>query len=354
METPVNSDERPISAHVLAAVERVNAMDVDPLRKAEAFVDLAIDLQKQPRHPQELVDALHLYELAEEASAAAGDELARARAIAGKGSALRRMPGGGAAALDLAQTAFRDALPVLREHGADEEVAEVEMSLGLVLHALANAGRAPINHSVQAYHRALRTFTREAYPREFAILHNNLATAYLGMRMDPEKGAMREALAVQSFREALRVVTLEEDPVEFAMLQNNLGNALQAMRSSHPLENLARAVEAYDEALKVRTAHDMPVEHANTLVNKANALMNLPDGFMTGELVDGPNVANLDAACGLLREARSIFHEHGYGDRAQLVAQLLGELERDLLQGGGAPSEARSAEDFDVAAEAEE
>ncbi len=347
-----------VSSHVQAAIAEVASMDVDPLRKAEAFVDLAIDLQKQPRHPQELFDALHLYGLAETASLEAGDALARARAVAGKGSALRRMPGGGVEALDQAQDAFAEALPVLREHGAAEEAAEVEMSLGLVLHALANAGRAPINRAVQAYHRALRTFTQDAYPREFAILHNNLATAYLGMRMDPEKGAMREAMAVQSFREALRVVSLEEDPVEYAMLQNNLGNALQAMRSSHPLENLARAVEAYDEALKVRTAHDMPVEHANTLVNRANALMNLPDGYATETPKDALNVENLSEACDHLRKARTLFHAGGYADRAHMVAQLLGELERELLQVGaleGAGEGGREGPHLDdVAAEAEE
>ena len=95
-----------VSSHVQAAIAEVASMDVDPLRKAEAFVDLAIDLQKQPRHPQELFDALHLYGLAETASLEAGDALARARAVAGKGSALRRLPGGGVEALDPAQDAF--------------------------------------------------------------------------------------------------------------------------------------------------------------------------------------------------------------------------------------------------------
>ena len=321
------------SSHVEAAVSRVEAMDVDPLRKAEAFVELALDLQKQPRHPHELIDALHLYALAASAADAAGDPVARARAIAGKGSALRRFPGGGIETLEGAREAFGEALPILMDAGKSEEVAEVEMSLGLVLHALAQAGKAPINSAVQAYHRALRTFTKDAFPREFAILHNNLATAYLGMRIDPEKGVMREALAVQSFREALEVVTLEEDPVEYAMLQNNLGNALQALRSAHPFENLARAVEAYDEALKVRTPHDMPVEHANTIVNRANALMNLPDGYDGDDpVLDRMNAKNLEEACVLLREARAIFSQHGYADRAATVAELLGGLERELLQ----------------------
>ena len=31
-----------------------------------------------------------------------------------------------------------------------------------------------VHDAIQSYHRALSVFTREAYPQEFAILHNNL------------------------------------------------------------------------------------------------------------------------------------------------------------------------------------
>lgn len=331
-DTPPQDDLLLPSPHVHAAVARVQAMDVDPLRRAEAFVELALDLQKQPKAVQDLKDALHLYDLAEKAAKAAGNELGYARALAGKGSALRRMPGQGLDTLEKAKQAFESALVILQAWGSPEERAEVEMSLGLVLQALANAQRGSINGAIQAYHRSLRVFTKQDFPREFAILHNNLATAYLGMRMDPEKGVMREALAVQSFREALEVVTLQEDPVEYAMLQNNLGNALQALRSAHPFENLARAVEAYDESLRVRSEHDMPVEHANTIVNKANALMNLPDNYDTpAPRLDDLNAKNLSQACALLRKARQIFHAQGYTDRAGVVTQLLTGLERELL-----------------------
>lgn len=317
----------PPSEHVLATVERVAATGRPALERAEALVEVALDLQKKPRTPQDLFDALYLYERAIELTEEL--PLARARALAGRGAALRRMPGSGLEELRAAREAFASALPVLRERGDDEEQAEVEMSYGLVLQALANAGEASLPDAVSAYQRALRVFRVDAYPREYAILHNNLATAYLSMRLAPEQAKMREAMAVQSFQEALRVVTLEEDPSEYAMLQNNLGNALQAIQSSHRLENLLRAVEAYDEALKVRTAYDTPVEYANTLANKANALMNLPDD---PEDPDAGNPTNLAEALELLRGARELFLRHHLPDRAQVVAELIDELARDLLQ----------------------
>lgn len=313
--------------HVVATVERIRATDHPALEKAEALVELALDLQKKPRDPQDLYDALYLYQ--EAGALAQGDALGLARVQAGRGSALRRLPGGGLEELQQARGAFEAALPTLRAMGDPEEVAEVEMSLGLVLQALAGAGKALLNDAVQAYQRALRFFQPGSWPREYAVIHNNLATAYLSMRMSPERDQLREALAVQSFQEALKVVNLEEDPSEYAMLQNNLGNALQAMRSSHRLENLARAVEAYDEALKVRTAYDTPVEYANTITNKANALMNLPDDPQD---FDKGNPENLKSSVALLREAEQLFAQNHVPERAAVVAELRASLEAELAQ----------------------
>ena len=263
------------SPHIQAALAQILATTDDALRQAEALVEVAMDLQRQPKEAQSLVDAIFLYERAAEL---AGDvPLAHARATAGRGAALRRMPGAGIEHLAAARADFEAALPVLHAQGDAEEAAEIEMNYGLVLQALAGARQAPLPLAIQAYHRALRVFTAGAYPREYAILHNNLATAYLSTEMVTGKEGVREALAVQSFKEALKCVSLTEDPVEYAMLQNNLGNALQATRGHHPFEHLSEAVVAYDEALKVRTAYDTPVEYANTIANKANALMNLPD-----------------------------------------------------------------------------
>lgn len=312
------------SPHILAALAQAGASaDKTALQHAEALVELAVDLQTQPKTAQDLVDAIFLYARAEEL--AGDDALARARAVAGRGVALRRMPGYTMDALVESRDCLERALEVLRKGGGDEEVAELEMNLGLVVHTLAGGGQAAIKDAITAYQAALRFFSAERFPREFATLHNNLATAYLAMRLAPEKEGLREALAVQSFQEALKVVTLDDDPVEYAMLQNNLGNALQAVNSTHRFENLERALAAYDESLKVRTRHDMPVEHANTLVNKANALMNLPDSPDAET-----NPRNLRAAIELLASAEAIYGEHGVLDRAAIAADCRAGLEQEL------------------------
>ena len=75
------------------------------------------------------------------------------------------------------------------------------MNLGVVLQSLAGHGRARITDAISAYQRALRTFDRTRHQEEFAILQNNLATAFLSMPFTDERAKMREALAVQAFEE---------------------------------------------------------------------------------------------------------------------------------------------------------
>ena len=134
------------------------------------------------------------------------------------------VPEEGTGSLEAARAGLEQALPVLRASGSPAEVAEAEMNLGLVIQALAGSHRARITDAIAAYQRALRTFDRVRFPQEFAILQNNLATAFLSIPFTDERAKMREALAVQAFEEGLKVVSLVDHPAEYAMLQNNLGN----------------------------------------------------------------------------------------------------------------------------------
>jgi tetratricopeptide (TPR) repeat protein len=187
--------------------------------------------------------------------------------------------------------------------GTPAEVAEAEMNLGLCLQHLAGAGRARLPDAIAAYQRALRTFDVRVFPVEFAILQNNLATAFLSTR-----SPLSEALAVQCFEQGLKAVNLIEHPVEYAMLQNNLGNALQTVGSRHAADNCLRALAAYDQALKVRTREARPVEHANTLANKANCLWAL---------------GRLDEAKACYQQAHALFSEHGEHEKAGAVAEAM-------------------------------
>ncbi len=307
----------------LAAAEDPSASQAE---RAEMLMEIARGLQLKPRSARQLHDALALYQRALALlpeSARDSDLLLAARIRAREGTAHQALPDGGVAALDAAQDCYEQARPHLLAYGLPEELAELDMNLGLVVQSQAGLHRAKIQDAIAHYHRALRVFNRARHPREYAILHNNLAIAYLSIPAVDDAGKLREALAVQSFEQVLEVITLIDHPVEFAMAQNNLGNALQYAPSSHPVANLLRAIEAYDEALKVRTPREMPVEYANTIANKANALRNLPDDPQRPEL---GHARNLAAARALYTEAHALFAQHGMAANAAAVAEAIADL----------------------------
>jgi tetratricopeptide (TPR) repeat protein len=273
-----------------------------PAERAEMLMQLAMGLQRRPSTPDHVASAVKLYGEAF-ALCPADEALLRARIVARRGTALQILPGGGDAAIEEARDAYLSVIPLLGRLGTPAEVAEAEMNLGLCLQHLAGAGRARMAEAIATYQRALRTFDAKRFPAEFAILQNNLATAFL-----TTKSPVSEALAVQCFEQGLKAVGLVEHPVEYAMLQNNLGNALQSVSSSHAAENCLRALAAYDEALKVRTRDARAAEHANTLANKANCLWTL---------------GRIEEARACYEQAHELFSALGEHEKAKAVSESM-------------------------------
>jgi tetratricopeptide (TPR) repeat protein len=310
-----------------SALETAEDPAIPAGERAEMLMEIAIGIQIRPKSREQLEAAVGLYDRAL-LVCPLDDPLLAARIGARKATALQAIPDAGADHLVGAREALEAALPALRKAGKAEEIAEADMNLGVVLQSLAGSGRARITDAIAAYQRALRTFDRGRFPKEYAILQNNIATAFLSIPLSDERAKMREALAVQAFEEGLKVVNLIDHPSEYAMLQNNLGNALQYASSSHTLENNLRALDAYDEALKVRTREAAPVEYANTIANRANCLWNLPDDPQNADL---GNRKNLRMARDLYGEAREIFSAHGEAEKARIVGEAFVQLERELL-----------------------
>jgi tetratricopeptide (TPR) repeat protein len=311
---------------VKAAIAAITSDSATTAEKIEMLIEMAQGFQKKPKTAQDLRNAVSLYYRAYEMC---GEEypLLKARAQVGMAGTLQAIPDAGTEMLLQAKAGYEAALPILKELASAEEVAEAQMNYGLALQALALYNLARISDSIQAYHEALRVFSWQDYPQDYAILYNNIAIAYLSMPMASEREYLRQGLAVQSFEVALKHINLIDHPREYAMLQNNLGNALQYLVSSHPVENNMRAIAAYDEALKVRNPRDTPLEYANTISNKANALFNLPDDLEKPEL---GNPQNLLKARSYYQEAWSIFQENQHIEQAELVVEALKEVEAEI------------------------
>jgi len=315
---------------VRAALERIEAEDASHSEKVEMLMEIAMGLQIRPKSPDDLEQAVLLYEKALKLCAAE-HSLLRGRIHARLATALQAIPSDDIAPLREAQKNLEAARDLLKDQGKPEEMAEIEMNLGLVLQSLSAQNAAPITQAIAAYQRALQTFDAAAYPKEYAILQNNLATAFLSIPFADERAKMREALAVQAFQDGLKVVNIIDHPIEYAMLQNNLGNALQYVSSSHSIENSLRAIDAYEEALKVRSRATTPAEYANTIANYANCLRNLPDEVMD-RAADAEG--NIDKALRFYNEAMEIFAAIGEMQKHEIVGAVVHEIEAERRAAG--------------------
>ena len=89
-------------------------------------------------------------------------------------------------------------------------------------------GTARIEEAVEVYREALKEYTRERAPLDWAATQMNLgnALARLGER---ESGTARLEEAVAAFREVVKEYTPARAPLDWAAAQMNLGNTLRVL-----------------------------------------------------------------------------------------------------------------------------
>ncbi len=223
--------------------------------------------------PQGALDAL----VAAESAAREVSDVLGALLLGQQAALLQQVNGADADVID----GYTEAVEALR--GLDAvEPAMAELALGqatayqeLASESGEGAGTPLLLEAVRTYHLALRLLRKESQPQRYAFAHSNLALAYLAMPMGDERDKLRRGVAVQSLREALKYYTREEYPAEWAAVTLNLANAMQHLPTTHPVENLIEAVGMYDELLTVRTRSSDPLGHARVLANQGTALAHL-------------------------------------------------------------------------------
>jgi tetratricopeptide (TPR) repeat protein len=201
------------------------------------------------------------------------------------------------ARLEAAVEAYREALKEWTRERVPLDWARTQNNLGIVLQRLGEreSGTARLEAAVAAYHEALKELTHERVPLQWATTQMNVGTALL-MLGERERGTARLEAAVEAYHEALKERTRERVPLDWAMTQNNLGVALLSLGERESgTARLKAAVEAYHEALKERTRERVPLQWATTQNNLGIAL-----GVLGGR---ESGTARLEAAVGADHEA---------------------------------------------------
>ena len=132
--------------------------------------------------------------------------------------------------------------------------------------------------SIAAYERVLQYYTIDKYPKEFAdhtlqigITYKVMAETIKNMYFNSiaeynEFRADRLLNAMGAFQGALRVFTRDRYPYDFALVQFYMGESYAMLAElQERKENLARALAALEDSLKVFNSNVYPNEHKKVI-----------------------------------------------------------------------------------------
>lgn len=181
------------------------------------------------------------------------------------------------AALLVAIATYRQALSDYTRDRFPLQWAIVHNNLGNTLWTLGEreSGTQRLMEAVDSYRNALLERTRARLPLDWAATQNNLGLVLqtLGER---ENGTQKLTEAVDAYRNALLEVTRDRVPLYWATIQNNLGLVLQTLgERESETQRLTEAVEACRNALRERTRERVPLDWAATQNNLGLALQTI-------------------------------------------------------------------------------
>lgn len=134
---------------------------------------------------------------------------------------------------------------------------------------------ASLEQAIQSYHLALSKNDPQVTPQTYAMIQNNLGSAYgdLAQYREPAENLQKSVLAYET---ALRYRTFEDDPARYAATQNNLGTACWNLaQHQQPGPRLQQAIAAYEAALQFYTVEQEPMVYAMIQNNLGTAYWNL-------------------------------------------------------------------------------
>jgi tetratricopeptide (TPR) repeat protein len=164
----------------------------------------------------------------------------------------------------------QEGLSACERLGSQTGWANMKIILGNAYSDLPTGDRAAnLEKAMQCYQEALRVYTPEAAPFDYAMTQNNLGTAYRNLPTGDRAANLEKA--IHCYQEALRVYTPEAAPFAYATTQNNLGIAYADLPTGDRAANLEKAMQCYQEALRFRTPEAAPFAYATTQNNLGTA-----------------------------------------------------------------------------------
>lgn len=132
-----------------------------------------------------------------------------------------------------------------------------------------------LDQAIAAYQQALVKTNPETRPHNYAMIQNNLGSAYGDMARFRTPAESLEQ-SVRAYELALRYRQLHDDSARYAATQNNLGTAYWNLaQHQQPVRRLKQSIAAYFEALRYYSPDCEPMHYAMIQNNLGTAYWNL-------------------------------------------------------------------------------
>ncbi|MGF1988702.1 MAG: CHAT domain-containing protein [Nostoc sp. ZfuVER08] len=225
--------------------------------------------------------------------------------------------------MEIAIAGYEIALTVYTRSAFPENWAVLQNNLGTAYGNRILGNRANnIELAIAAYSAALEVYNPSAFPVDWAMTQNNLAEAYRNRILG--EGTDNTELAVAAYRSALEVYTRSTFPEKWASTQNNLGNAYLYRIQGERANNIEMAIAAYRSALEVYTRSTFPENWAGTQNNLGNAY---------GNRILGEKADNIELAIAAYNAAIEVYTRSAFPENWAITQNNLGNAYLYRIQG---------------------
>ncbi|BAG01452.1 CHAT domain-containing protein [Microcystis aeruginosa] len=225
--------------------------------------------------------------------------------------------------LEIAITGYHTLLEVYTREAFPKQWAMTQNNLGTAYNYRIRGERADnLELAIAAYNLSLEVYTREAFPYEWAKIQNNLGFAY-GNRIRGERADNLE-LAIAACNQSLEVYTRDGFPYEWANTQNNLGNAYLYRIRGERADNLELAIAAYNQSLEIYTREAFPEDWARIQNNLGSAY---------GTRIRGEKADNLEKAIAVYNLSLEVYTHEAFPDEWARSQNNLGNAYRNRIRG---------------------
>lgn len=169
-----------------------------------------------------------------------------------------------------------------------------------------------LKKAISCYLEALRVYTPDAFPLQYAIAQHNLGSVYLEGSTVAYRDDLEKAIAC--YVEALPLYKTHASSSYYAALLFQLGQVYQKRIAGERRNNLERAIASYQEALRTYTVDKFPEKYAKV----QSAL-----GSVYRSRIEGESRDNLERALQCYRKALRVYTPQGSLEYSRVQLNLV-------------------------------